>query len=72
MHPTVSDDKQYHIACLVCAVYANWCRSEFRSGAGEESAIKVANEAAKILSEWDTKKRKKKKQWLFPSLLATE
>ena len=56
----------------VCAVYANRCRNEFKSGAGEENAIKVANEAAKILSEWDTKKRKKKKQWLFPSLLVTE
>jgi uridine phosphorylase len=56
----------------VCAAYANRCRNEFKSGAGEENAIKVANEAAKILSEWDTKKRKKKKQWLFPSLLATE
>ena len=54
----------------VCAVYANRCRNEFKSGAGEENAIKVANEAAKILCEWDAKKRRKKKHWLFPSLLA--
>jgi len=54
----------------VCAVYANRCRNEFRSGAGEENAIKVANEAAKMLYEWDAKKRRKKKHWLFPSLLA--
>jgi len=54
----------------VCAVYANRCRNEFKSGAGEEIAIKVANEAAKILYEWDAKKRRKKKHWLFPSLLA--
>jgi uridine phosphorylase len=54
----------------VCAVYANRCRNEFKSGAGEENAIKVANEAAKILYEWDAKKRRKKKHWLFPSLLA--
>jgi len=54
----------------VCAVYANRCRDEFRSGAGEENAIKVANEAAKILYEWDARKRRKKKHWLFPSLLA--
>jgi len=53
----------------VCAVYANRCRNEFKSGAGEENAIKVANEAAKILYEWDAKKRRKKKHWLFPSLL---
>ncbi|MBE0519901.1 nucleoside phosphorylase [Candidatus Bathyarchaeota archaeon] len=54
----------------VCAVYANRCRNEFKSGAGEENAIKVANEAAKILYEWDARKRRKKKHWLFPSLLA--
>lgn len=54
----------------VCAVYANRCRNEFKPGAGEENAIKVANEAAKILYEWDAKKRRKKKHWLFPSLLA--
>ncbi len=54
----------------VCAVYANRCRNEFKSGAGEETAIKVANEAAKIPYEWDAKKRRKKKHWLFPSLLA--
>ena len=54
----------------VCAVYANRCRNEFKPGAGEENAIKVANEAAKILYKWDAKKRRKKKHWLFPSLLA--
>jgi uridine phosphorylase len=54
----------------VCAVYANRCRNEFKAGAGEENAIKVANEAAKILYGWDAKKRRKKKHWLFPSLLA--
>jgi len=54
----------------ICAVYANRCRNEFKTGAGEENAIKVVNEAAKILYEWDAKKRRKKKHWLFPSLLA--
>jgi uridine phosphorylase len=54
----------------VCAVYANRYRNEFKPGAGEANAIKVANEATKILYEWDAKKRKKKKHWLFPSLLA--
>jgi uridine phosphorylase len=54
----------------ICAVYANRCTNKFKTGAGEENAIKVANEAAKILYEWDAKKRRKKKHWLFPSLLA--
>jgi len=53
----------------ICAVYANRCKNEFKPGAGEENAIKIANEAIKILYEWDAQKRKKKKHWLFPSLL---
>jgi len=56
----------------ICAVYANRCTNKFKPGAGEENAIKVANEAAKTLYKWGTKKRKKKKQWLFPSLLTAE
>ena len=54
----------------ICAVYANRCTNEFKPEAGEENAIKIANEATKILYEWDKKKRKKGKRWLFPSLLA--
>ena len=54
----------------ICTVYANRCRNEFKPRAGEENAIKIANEAIKILHEWDAKKRKKKKHWIFPSLLA--
>jgi len=54
----------------ICAVYANRCTNHFEEGAGEESAIRIAIEATKILHEWDAKKRKKKKRWLFPSLLA--
>ncbi|MEM3536136.1 MAG: nucleoside phosphorylase, partial [Candidatus Bathyarchaeia archaeon] len=49
-------------ACSICAVYANRCKNEFKPEAGEENAIKIANEAVKILYEWDEKKRKKKKQ----------
>jgi uridine phosphorylase len=56
-------------AGAVCAVYANRCTNEFKPGAGEENAIKVANEATKIVSEWDREKRRNKKKWLFPSLL---
>jgi len=53
----------------ICAVYANRCTNEFKPEAGEENAIKIANEATKILYEWDKKKRKKGKHWFFPSLL---
>jgi len=53
----------------ICAVYANRCTNEFKPEAGEDNAIKIANEATKIIYEWDKKKRKKGKRWLFPSLL---
>jgi len=53
----------------ISAVYANRCTNEFKPDAGEENAIKIANEATKILYEWDKTKRRRKKRWLFPSLL---
>jgi uridine phosphorylase len=53
----------------VCAVYANRCRNEFKEGAGEENAIKVANEAVRILHSWDKQKEKRNKRWFFPSLM---
>ncbi len=56
-------------AGAVCAVYANRCTNQFKEGAGEENAIKVANEAVKILFDWDKGKQKRRKKWLFPSLL---
>jgi len=56
----------------ICAVYANRCTNKFQEGAGEEYAIKIANEATKILYEWDRKKRKKGKRWIFPLLLTTK
>ncbi len=59
-------------AGAVLAVFNSHLTGEFKTGAGEENAIKIANEAVKILSEWDTKKRKRKKQWLFPSLLPSK
>jgi uridine phosphorylase len=59
-------------AACVCAVYANRITDEFLTGAGEESAIKIANEAVKILSEWDAVKRRRKRKWLFPSLAYSE
>jgi len=56
----------------ICAVYANRCRNEFREGAGEENAIKVANEAVRILDSWDRQKKKANRHWFFPSLLRTQ
>ena len=56
-------------AASVCAVFANRCTNAFKTGAGEEEAIRVANQAVKVLHEWDEVKRKENKQWLFPSLL---
>lgn len=56
----------------ICAVYANRCTNEFKPGAGEESAIKIANEAVKLLNSWDVRRKKEKKRRLFPSLLTTE
>jgi len=55
----------------VCAVYANRCTNEFKPGKGEENAIRIGNEAVKILDEWDTLKRGRNRQWLFPSLMHT-
>lgn len=56
-------------AASICAVYANRCTDGFETGAGEENAVKVANEAVRILHGWDQLKREKKKRWLYPSLL---
>ncbi len=56
-------------AGTVCAVYANRVTDVFEAGAGEETCIKVANEAVRILSRWDAEKRKKGKKRLYPSLL---
>ncbi|MEM1565708.1 MAG: nucleoside phosphorylase [Candidatus Bathyarchaeia archaeon] len=56
-------------AGAVCAVYANRCTGKFKPGAGEEDAIKVANEAVKILHEWDERKKAKGKKWLYLSLV---
>jgi uridine phosphorylase len=55
----------------VCAVQANRCLNQFKLGAGEENTIKIANEATRILHEWDKRKHKRGKRWLFPSLLTS-
>lgn len=56
-------------AGAVLAVYNSHVTGEFKPHAGEENAIKVANEAARILSEWDAAKTKTGKPYLFPSML---
>jgi len=58
-------------AGAVCAVYASRGRNEFREGAGEENAISVANEAVRILNDWDKQKKNQSKRWFFPSLVYT-
>jgi uridine phosphorylase len=59
-------------AGVVCAVFNSRVRDEFEPGAGEENAIRVANQAVKILNEWDAAKRKRKKRWLFPSIMGSK
>ena len=54
-------------AGAVCAVLANRVTNEFIADAGVEDAIKVANEAVKILYEWDSLKGDKK--FFHPSML---
>jgi uridine phosphorylase len=58
-------------AGAVLAVYNSHVTNEFKPGAGEENAIRIANEAAKILSKWDAEKKKNGKRHLFPSLWQT-
>lgn len=56
-------------AGAVCAVFANRCKDVFQPGAGEEDAIRVANEAVRVLNEWDEVKKSACKRWVFPKLL---
>ncbi len=52
----------------VHAVFAQRDRDEFGIY-GEEEAIRTANEAVKILGEWDSLKEKKGKKYFYPSML---
>ncbi len=54
----------------VCAVIANRITDEFVPGAGVVEAVKVANEAVKILSEWDEIKASEGKKFLTPAIIA--
>ena len=57
-------------ASAVCAVIANRVTEEFVPEAGVKEAIKVANEAVKILHEWDSLKESEGIKWLTPSIIA--
>ncbi len=58
-------------AGTVCAAIANRVTDEFVAGAGVEDAIKVANEAVRILHEWDEYKAREGegKKYLPPSIM---
>lgn len=56
-------------AGAVCAAIANRETGEFKPGAGVEDAIRVANEAVKILYEWDEEKRRIGKAHLTPDII---
>ncbi len=53
----------------ICAVIANRETGEFVPGAGVDLMIKVANEAVRLLNEWDNLKRKHNKRYFYPSLI---
>jgi uridine phosphorylase len=56
-------------AGAVCAAIANRETGEFVPGAGVEDAIRVANEAVKILYEWDEERSKLGLRYLTPSII---
>ncbi len=56
-------------AGAICAAVANRVTDEFVPNAGLEDAIRVANEAVRILYEWDSLKGSKGKKHFYPSLL---
>lgn len=57
-------------AGAVCAAIANRETEVFIPNAGVEDAVRVANEAVKILSEWDTELQKSGRKIITPSLIA--
>lgn len=56
-------------AGAVCAAIANRVTEEFKPGAGVEDAIRVANEAVRILYEWDNEKKRHGKRYLTPEVI---
>ncbi|HWQ17234.1 MAG TPA: uridine phosphorylase [Sulfolobales archaeon] len=56
-------------AGAVCAVIANRETGEFLPDAGVDTMIRVANEAVRILSEWDSVKQRFGKNYFYPGIL---
>jgi uridine phosphorylase len=56
-------------AGAVCAAIAQRSSNDFMPGKGIDEAIAVANEAVRLLHEWDEAKEKAGKKFFFPSLL---
>ncbi|MEM1731727.1 MAG: uridine phosphorylase [Desulfurococcaceae archaeon] len=56
-------------AGAVCAVIANRETGEFVENADVENAIKVGNEAIKILSEWDMEVAVRKRRYITPDII---
>ncbi len=56
-------------AGCVCAVVANRVTDEFVVDAGVREAARVANEAVRILKEWDNIMERDGKRWFYPSLV---
>ncbi len=54
----------------ICAAVANRVTNEMKPDAGLRDAIRAANEAVRILSEWDEAKEKNGKKYFYPSLIA--
>ena len=57
-------------AGAITAVIAQRETGQFKADAGLEGAIRVGNEAVRILSEWDALKERKKKKYVYPSLFS--
>ncbi|MEM2005939.1 MAG: uridine phosphorylase [Zestosphaera sp.] len=53
----------------VCAAIANRVTEEFSPGAGVEDAVRVANEAVRVLKEWDDLRIAKGRRYLTAGLL---
>lgn len=56
-------------AGAICAVIANRETGEFVPDAGVDLMIRVANEAVRILSEWDSMKERSGKRYFYPSMV---
>ncbi len=57
-------------AGTVCAVIANRVTGEFKPGVGVKEAVRIGNEAVRILHEWDEERERKGIKYLTPSLIA--